>query len=140
MVVPELVPYQWVYVDVPSCNLENGTEYAVVAYRAASDCVMWPSVWDGNFTVGVPGYPSTRSSSAGAWGLWLSGSAFPFEIWGEDSEPVPPLEPIKQTPASVGGEAYGADKTGLLLPWIALGLVLAVGGVYLLGRRAHAVK
>jgi hypothetical protein len=37
---------------------------------------------------------------------------------------------------AVGGVAYPINKVGLLAPWIALAVVIAVGGVYLIRRRA----
>ena len=64
MDVPETgISPEWQYVDVPPCNLEAGVEYAVVAYRAPSGCVMWWPVDEAEFVVGAPGHTSARSSS-----------------------------------------------------------------------------
>ncbi|MFC1982790.1 hypothetical protein ACFLV5_03290 [Chloroflexota bacterium] len=38
----------------------------------------------------------------------------------------------------VGGEAYPVNKLGLLAPWVALAVIIAAGGVYLVRRRAHS--
>jgi len=37
----------------------------------------------------------------------------------------------------VGGEIYPINKVGLIAPWIALGMVIAAGGIYLVRRRVH---
>ncbi|MFC1983369.1 hypothetical protein ACFLV5_06275 [Chloroflexota bacterium] len=41
-------------------------------------------------------------------------------------------------PPGVGGEAYPVNKVGLLVPWIALAVVIAAGGVYLVRHRVHS--
>ena len=41
---------------------------------------------------------------------------------------------------SVGGEVYPVNKVGLVVPWIALAAAIAVGGFYLVRRRAHSYK
>ena len=38
----------------------------------------------------------------------------------------------------VGGEAYPISKIGLVAPWLALVIVIAGGGVYLVRRRVHS--
>jgi hypothetical protein len=41
-------------------------------------------------------------------------------------------------PVTVGGEAYPINKIVLIAPWIALAVVIAAGGIYLVRRRAHS--
>ncbi|MFC2042312.1 hypothetical protein ACFLTV_02285 [Chloroflexota bacterium] len=41
-------------------------------------------------------------------------------------------------PTYIGGEAYPVSKTGILAPWIAIALVIAAGGFYLIRRRVHS--
>jgi hypothetical protein len=38
----------------------------------------------------------------------------------------------------VGGEAYPVNKVNLIAPWLALAVVIAAGGVYLVRRRVHS--
>jgi hypothetical protein len=38
----------------------------------------------------------------------------------------------------VGGEAYPVNKFSLLAPWLALAVVIAAGGVYLVRRRVYS--
>ena len=40
----------------------------------------------------------------------------------------------------VGGEAYPTNKIGILAPWIALTILIAVGGFYVVRRRAQCYK
>jgi hypothetical protein len=42
------------------------------------------------------------------------------------------------TEIAVGGEAYPINEIGLIAPWIALAMVIAAGGIYLVRRRAHS--
>jgi hypothetical protein len=42
------------------------------------------------------------------------------------------------TEMAVGGEAYPINEIGLMTPWIALAMVIAAGGIYLVRRRAHS--
>ena len=42
------------------------------------------------------------------------------------------------TEMAVGGEAYPISGIGLIAPWIALAVVIAAGGIYLVRRRAHS--
>jgi hypothetical protein len=42
------------------------------------------------------------------------------------------------SPGAVGWETYSVDKTGVLLPWIALGLAIAAGASLLVFRRRRA--
>lgn len=86
MVVPTITGSQeWIYVDVPPCNLSAGVEYAVVAYGSEPSCVTWWTINDTEFTIGSPGHPSTRSTPTDSWTEdWHTGYAFFFEIWGTD--------------------------------------------------------
>ena len=52
------------------------------------------------------------------------------ECGGTPPSPEPPI-------GSVGGEAYPVDKVGLIIPWIALAMVIAAGGIYLIRRTVH---
>ena len=38
---------------------------------------------------------------------------------------------------TVGGEAYPVNKAGLLAPWIAIAVIIAAGGGYLVSRKIH---
>ena len=57
-----------------------------------------------------------------------------FVITGPTSEPPPSQPPPGDT---VGGDVYPANKTSLLIPWVALGIAILAGGVYLIRRRVH---
>jgi hypothetical protein len=42
--------------------------------------------------------------------------------------------------AAIGGEVYPANKVGLVAPWVALAVVIASGGAYLVRRRVQSHK
>ena len=48
------------------------------------------------------------------------------------------LEKAAPPALTVGGEAYPINEIGLIAPWIALAMVIAAGGIYLVRRRAHS--
>jgi len=48
------------------------------------------------------------------------------------------LEKAAPPALTVGGEAYPINEIGLMAPWIALAMVIAAGGIYLVRRRAHS--
>jgi hypothetical protein len=48
------------------------------------------------------------------------------------------LEKAAPPAMTVGGEAYPINEIGLIAPWIALAVVIAAGGIYLVRRRAHS--
>ena len=47
---------------------------------------------------------------------------------------------ILPPPPPVGSEAYPINKIGLIAPWVALAVVIAAGGFYLVRRRVHNLK
>ena len=49
--------------------------------------------------------------------------------------PYQPEEPI-----AVGGEVYPVDKVTVVAPWIVLGVVILVGGIFLVRRKAQSYK
>jgi hypothetical protein len=65
--------------------------------------------------------------------IYVGGSGWDFE--GQVDNVVILCEPV-----AVGGEAFPIDKTELVLPWIALALAIAAGGIYLIRRRVHSYK
>ncbi|MFC1971326.1 GLUG motif-containing protein [Chloroflexota bacterium] len=62
-----------------------------------------------------------------------------LSTWGNlvlyDMQPEP--SPTPHPVGAVGGEAYPVNKVGLIAPWIALGTVIGIGGLYLNRRRVH---
>jgi hypothetical protein len=65
---------------------------------------------------------------------------FPFILYGcygnreSCMQPSPSPEPI---PVPVGGNVYPVNRLGLVMPWIALGAIVFVGGLFLFRRRVR---
>lgn len=85
-----------------------------------SDVIVDNQNADGSWTQGgyPPSYPNMLPTT---WAMLTLLKAVP--------EPPTP---------SVGGSAYASNKLLLLAPWIALAVVIAAGGVYLVRRRANS--
>ena len=58
------------------------------------------------------------------------------------SQPLPATEPEKPQDYReymvVGGDIYTTNKLAVLAPWIALGVIILAGGVYLMRRRVYS--
>ena len=67
---------------------------------------------------------------------WLGGW---WQVTPPCGTPPPPPPPPSAHGAAVGIEVYSVDKIGLIAPWIALAVVIIVGGIILVRRyRAHS--
>ena len=60
-----------------------------------------------------------------SWVVSTCNATIMFRIYGEEND-------------AVGGNAYPANKVGLVAPWLALAGVIAAGGVYMVRRRVHS--
>ena len=47
-------------------------------------------------------------------------------------------QPSEPPPPAVGGDVFPVNKMALTAPWIALGVIILAGGVYLIRRRVHS--
>jgi len=56
-----------------------------------------------------------------------------------DEEPTNPSTPT-QPSDTVGGDIFTVNKTALIVPWIALGVIIIAGSLFLYRRRVHGVK
>jgi len=57
----------------------------------------------------------------------------------ESSAPVPSQPPAPEGEVeTVGVDVFTVDKTGLIAPWITLGVILLAGGIFLVRRKAHS--
>ena len=70
--------------------------------------------------------------------------SWPSDYWGDQllatEWALLTLEKIAPPPSvpPVGGEAYPINKLGLMAPFLALAMVIAAGGAYLVRRKAHS--
>ena len=55
----------------------------------------------------------------------------------EEPTPIHPPPPPHYDYGAVGGEAYPVNKLGLVAPWVALTVIIAAGGLYLVRRRVN---
>jgi len=105
------------------CNTECGLQNNSSEEFNAVD--NWWGCWDGPSTVG-PGSGQNISDDV-SYEPWLT------------TNPIPtiPTDCYECPTQAVGGKDYPVNKVGLIAPWIALAVVIAAGGVYLVRCRAH---
>jgi hypothetical protein len=118
----------WVEFIFPTPIIVNKGEMYAIIVRAPSanpgvDYVTWFYCYSGTLYDGGQFY---QSYSDGDYWDGFDCCDMRFEVWGEPFS------------LAVGGEAYPVGKISLLAPWLALAVVIAAGGVYLVIRRVHS--
>jgi len=91
------------------------------------------------------------STDYGSSWMSLEDEDFRFRLYGcsgdrdscgePSTEPEPSPAPTPTQPSkTVGGNVFSVNKIGLIAPWVALGVIIIVGGILLYRRRVHSIK
>jgi hypothetical protein len=124
-------PGEWAGTSIDTVSLSSGTLYALVVRVEGGDmsnCWRWciSEVSDSNPPSMGDIYWSSNGGSS--WQVNDTTAKRGFELY------------LCEEEHEVGGAAYPVNRVGLMAPWIALTVVVAAGGLYLVRHRVHSWK
>jgi uncharacterized repeat protein (TIGR01451 family) len=105
-----------------------------------------PSQGTYNNGTGIWTVGSLTSGESASLNIEVTASALPntlitntAQVTGYEVDPVSNNSASQNTRVmtAVGGEVFGVSKLGIMAPWLALSLVLVVGGVFLISKRRN---
>ena len=120
--------------DQSGVSLSACTQYAIVLYPEGPEdfTLHWYGTMENQYTEG-----SAMGEGYGGWEDYSPHDYF-FRIYGTcEGDPAICNQPLIP-PTSVGGEVLPINKASLLIPWLTLAAILALGGIIFVMRRQRA--